>query len=119
MDDGKPLIPQPEQLRSASVRENRPTLAGKRRGEHPSLATDCTVSNRKCSTEERLKKARHNPVIDGAIEKTKFPQLGPRHDAVLFSGQTRYRVPNVSGALFPLHERTRRTGTMFVPLEGC
>jgi len=115
MDDSESLVPQAEQLSRASVRENRPALAGEHGGKHPSLAADRTVSNRECPAKKRPQVAPSNPVIYSSVTKSQPPQLPPRNNAMLPLGEPCNRVPQASGALFPCHEGIRRTGTGFAP----
>src|SRR4051812_1349881 len=92
VDDGKSLVRQAEQLRSASVREDGATLTSEHGGEHPTCPAYRPVANCERPAEEGLQIPRRDPVIDCAVTKPELSQLSPCDNPMLLSRQRRNRV---------------------------
>ena len=115
IDQGQLLVPQAEQLRRTSMRENRAVAAGKHSSQHASLPVDRPMADGEGAVEERVQAASNRTRGNCPIGKAEAAQLMPRNDTMLSVGYRRDRLIQASGAPFGLHRCIRRTGAKFAP----
>jgi hypothetical protein len=88
VDDHRPAIQQTQERRRAAVGDHRPRSAGEGRGEQPPAFADPRMPDRIGAAEDAMQATETNRARDRRLAHPQSPQLVPRNDPVLPSGES-------------------------------